>query len=388
MKPLEGIKILDFSQLHGAVFSTMLLADFGAEIIKIEKPGGGDCIRQTGPLKNGSGLYHSYLNRNKKSITVDLKTQEGQSLIKEMVKSADAVVENYRYGTMEAFGLGYDVLSAINPNLVYGTLTGYGRTGELREKVCFDNTASAFSGMTDMTGYSGGPPINMSAQLGNLYGGLYLAIGILLAIINVKKGESGQMVDVSVVDSLLTAMEDGVLDIEFEGHPQIRNGNMSLSIAPYDTFKTKDGYVSVGVLSDSQWERCCSAFGMEDFLNNPCLQTTVSRGKNYISSGIKDRMEAFTAARSKFEIEELLSAQNIPCGSVCTPAEAAKSQQLALREMLVKVSDPGAGEVIMPGIVGKLSKTPGTVDRGAPLLGQDNDLTLNYINTGKGGSKL
>jgi len=387
MKPLEGIKILDFSQLHGAVFSTMLLADFGAEIIKIEKPDKGDYIRHIGPEKNGCSLYHSYLNRNKKSITVDLKTSEGQNLIKEMVKKADAVVENYRYGTMESFGLGYDVLSAINPKLVYGTLTGYGRTGENKEKVCFDNTASAFSGMMDMTGYSNGSPINMSAQFGNLYGGLYLAIGILLAIINVKKGGDGQMVDVSVVDSLLTAMEDGVLDIEFEGHPQIRNGNMSLSIAPYDTFKTKDGYVSIGVLSDFQWEKCCKAFDMEDFLKDPSLKTTVDRGRNYVSSGIRDRMEAFTSVRSKFEIEELLSEQNIPCGSVCTPMEAAKSEQINLREMLVNVSDPAAGNIFMPGIAGKLSKTPGSVDRGAPLLGQDNDSVLNDMNIAKGGEE-
>ena len=386
MKPLEGIKILDFSQLHGAAFATMLLADFGAEVIKVEKPEG-DYIRQIGPKKNETSLYHTYLNRNKKSIVIDLKTGEGRELVKKMVAKADVVIENYRYGTMESFGLGYDTLKEINPKLVYGTLTGYGKTGVNKEKVCFDNGAAAFSGMMDMTGYTGGCPITMGAQFGNLYGGLYLALGVVLAVLNVKKGGEGQMVDVSMVDALLNAMEDGVLDIEFEGHQQIRNGNMSLSIAPYDTFETVDGFVSVGVLSDGQWEKVCKVFDMEDLLDHPGLQSTTDRGHNYLTSGLRERMEAFTKDKSKFEIERLLSAENIPCGSVCTPKEASESEQLKLREMLIKVMDPQVGEVAMPGIVGKLLKTPGGVDRGAPALDADRETVLAEFENEKGGGQ-
>jgi len=386
MKPLEGIKILDFSQLHGATFATMLLADFGAEVIKVEKPQG-DYLRQIGPKKNDASLYHSYLNRNKKSIVIDLKTKEGQELAKKLISKVDVVIENYRYGTMESFGLGYETLKTINPKLVYGTLTGYGRTGVNKEKVCFDNGAAAFSGMMDMTGYTGSRPITMGAQFGNLYGGLYLALGVLLAVINVKKGGEGQMVDVSVVDALLNAMEDGVLDIEFEGHPQIRNGNMSLSIAPYDTFRTVDGFVSVGVLSDLQWEKVCKVFDMEDMLEDPRLQTTTDRGHNYLTSGLRDRMEAFTKDKSKFEIEKLLSEQNIPCGSVCTPKEASESEQLKLRKMLIKIMDPEAGQVAMPGVVGKLLKTPGSVDKAAPVLDGDREAILAEFGLMEGGEQ-
>jgi len=223
MKPLEGIKVLDFSQIHGATFSTMLLADFGAEVVKVEKPGEGDKRRAFGPKVDGYSTYHAYLNRGKKSIVVDLKTEEGKNIIKELVKEFDVVVENFRYGKMDELGLGYDVLSSINPKLVYASLTGYGRSGEKKERACFDNTAQAFSSMLDMTGYGGGAPITM-AQLANQYGGIHLALGIVLAMIHVKKGGEGQMIDVSASDSLFSALEDGMVDIEFNGHHHIRNG--------------------------------------------------------------------------------------------------------------------------------------------------------------------
>ena len=257
MKPLEGIKVLDFSQIHGASFSTMLLADFGAEIIKVEKIEGGDMLRTFAPKIGDYSAYHAYLNRGKKSIAVDLKTEEGKDIIKELVKHVDVVCENFKYGTMDRLGLGYEVLSEINPKLVYASLTGYGRKGEKKERACFDNTAQAFSSMLDMTGYGGGAPITMGAQLGNLYGGMHLALGIVLAVINVRKGGDGQMVDVSASDSLFSALEDGMVDIEFNGHQHIRNGNMSQAIAPYDTYATKDGFVSIGVSTDDQWEKFC-----------------------------------------------------------------------------------------------------------------------------------
>jgi len=375
MKPLEGIKVLDFSQIHGATFSTMLLADFGAEVVKVEKPGEGDKLRAFGPKVDGYSTYHAYLNRGKKSIAVDLKTEEGKNIIKELVKEFDVVVENFRYGKMDELGLGYDVLSAINPKLVYASLTGYGRSGEKKERACFDNTAQAFSSMLDMTGYGGGAPITM-AQLANQYGGIHLALGIVLAMIHVKKGGEGQMIDVSASDSLFSALEDGMVDIEFNGHHHIRNGNMSQAIAPYDTYATKDGFVSIGVSTDDQWEKFCKALGLEELLGDPRYSTNSLRGQHYLEGGLRAKIEAFTETKTKFEIEEILSEQKIPCGSVCTTKEAIDSEQMKHRQMVITVDDPVVGKVTMPGVVAKLGTTPGCVSKPAPQLGEDTEEVL------------
>ena len=379
MKALEGIRVLDFSQVHGASFATMLLADFGAEVIKVEKPEGGDLLRSLAPKIDGYSAYHAYLNRGKKSIALDLKTEEGKNVIKELVRDVDVVCENFRYGTMEKLGLGYEVLSAINPRLVYATMTGYGRFGQKKERACFDNTAQAASSMLDMTGYGGGAPITMGAQLGNLYGGMHLALGIVLAVINVRKGGEGQRVDVSAADSLFSVLEDGMVDIEFNGHQHIRNGNMSQAIAPYDTYATRDGFVSIGVSTDEQWEKFCRALGLEALLGDPRYATNSLRGEHYLDGGLRDKIEAITQKMTKFEIEEILSARKIPCGSVCTAREAMDSEQLKHRQMVIAVPDPVVGEVKMPGIVAKLSATPGSVSKPAPQLGEDNEEILAMI---------
>lgn len=371
MKALEGIRVLDFSQVHGASFATMLLSDFGAEVIKVENPAGGDLLRTLAPKTDGYSVYHAYLNRGKKSIAVDLKSEEGKDVIKELVRDVDVVCENFRYGTMEKLGLGYGVLSAINPKLVYATLTGYGRFGQKKERACFDNTAQAASSMLDMTGYGGGAPITMGAQLGNLYGGMHLALGIVLAVINVRKGGEGQRVDVSAADSLFSVLEDGMVDIEFNGHQHIRNGNMSQAIAPYDTYATRDGFVSIGVSTDEQWEKFCQALGLAELLEDPRYATNSLRGEHYLDGGLRDKIEAITGKMTKFEIEEILSARKIPCGSVCTAREAMDSEQLKHRQMIIAVPDPVVGEVKMPGIVAKLSATPGEVSKPAPQLGED-----------------
>lgn len=376
MKPLEGIKILDFSQLHGAAYTTMLLADLGAEVIKVERPKTGDRLRELNPKKGDYSVYHAYLNRGKKSIAVDLKTEKGKDIIRKLVKEADAVVENFKYGTMERLGLGYDDLKKINPKLVYAVLTGYGRQGENKEKVCFDNNAQAYSGMLDMSGYFNSTPITMNAQLGNLYGGMHLALGIILAVIHVRKGGEGQMVEVAASDSLFSALEDGMVDCSLLGHKHIRNGNMSQAIAPYDTYETKDGYVSVGVSSRFQWEKFCHLMGMEDFLDDPRFSSNEKRGENYLSGGLRDRIESITRKMTKFEMEELMASGNIPCGAVCTVLEAIESEQIRHREMTLTVPDPVVGQVTMPGIPIKLTETPACVSKAAPLLGEDSKEVL------------
>ena len=370
MRALEGLKILDFSQVHGAAYSTMLLADMVAEVIKVEKVSGGDLIRGMAPKKDGYSLYHAYINRGKKSVSVDLKTAEGLEIVKKLIQEADCVVENFAYGTMERLGLGYEQMKEINPQIIYASLTGYGRYGEKKEKACFDNNSLAFSGMLDMTGYHDAEPVVLGMQLGNLYGGLHLALGIIYAAIAREKYGVGQKLEVSCSDSLFSALEDGMVDVEFNGHAHVRNGNTSQAIAPYDTFTTTDGYVSVGVSTPQQWEKFCKLLGMEELLDDPRYATNSLRGENYIEGGLKAAIEKITSVRSKFEIEELLGTEQIPCGSVCTAEEAISSEQLKERDMVIWVEDKVAGRTAMPGFVQKLTGTP-SFTSSAPILGED-----------------
>lgn len=373
MGPLSGIKILDFSQLHGAVFTTMLLADFGAEVIKVEHPDHGDLLRTYPPIEKGCSGYHAYLNRGKKSITVDISSPEGHDTIINLLKETDVVCENFRYGTMEKYGLGYRDLAKVKPNIIYAALTGYGRSGVLMEKACFENTAQAHSSMLDMSGEKDGPPVTMGAPFGNLYGGLHLAIGINMAMIHLRKTGEGQMIDVSCVDSLFTALEDGMVNCSIAGHKHERNGNQSIAICPYDTFKTLDGFVSIGVSTEQQWKKFCVAMGFEHIMRSPKYCTNDKRSLHYRGEGgLQKIIEEITSKKTKFEMEHLLSGVQIPCAAICQISEAIDNEQTKIREMMIEVDDEGIGKVKQPGIPAKLYATPGKAEKGAPALGSSN----------------
>ena len=327
------------------------------------------------PLKDGYSGYHAYLNRGKKSIAVDYSKEEGREIIRELVRKADVVCENYRYGTLEKYGLGYDQLKEINPQLVYATLTGYGRSGELKDRACFDNTAQAFSSMLEMSGEEGGPPVTMGAQLGNLYGGLHLALAINIALIHRHKTGEGQAIDVSCIDSLFSALEESMVTTSLTGEVLSREGNGSKAICPYDTYNTLDGAVSIAVSTEAQWEKFCKAMGLEHIMDDPRYNSNDSRNANYRSS-LRGMIQDIVGKMSKFEIEELLSPFNIPCGAVCTIIEAIDSEQTREREMIIEVEDKVLGRMKQLGIPAKLHSTPGSVEKGAPLLGED---TIDYL---------
>lgn len=376
-KPLSGIKILDFSQFHGAAFATMQLADFGAEVIKVENPKRGDISRTCMPFKNGYSGYHAYINRNKNSIAVDFSGLEGQDIIKDLVKDVDVVVENFRYGTLEKHGLGYDQLKKENPKLIYATLTGYGRSGELKEKSCFDNTAQAFSSMLEMSGEEGETPVTMGAQLSNLYGGLHLAYAINVALIHRHKTGVGQSIDIAAVDSMFSALEESMVTTSVTGKLLSREGNGSKVICPYDTFDTIDGAVSIAVSTEPQWQRFCKAMGLEDIMEDPRYYNDENRNKNYRSS-LKAIIENIVGKMSKFDVEKVLSEWNVPCGAICTIKEAIDSDLTKDRDMVIDVEDKVLGNIKELGIPAKLHKTPGSVDKSAPLLGEN---TIDYLSS-------
>lgn len=378
MKPLEGIKVVDFTQAHAGSLCTMILADFGAEVIKIERAGVGDLARYWAPIKDGNSAYFTYLNRGKKSISLNAASAEGKEIILELVRGADVVCENFKFGSMERMGLSYDVLKGVNPNLIYASLNGFGQTGPMKETIGLDLQLQAMSGIMDRTGFPDGPPTKVGAALGDQVSGTYMALGVMLSLIRKKQTGEGQRVDIAILDSLFSILEAAPMTYCLKGEVPGRVGNSYPSISPYDAFKTNDGYVAIGISTDRQWTKFCEALGMNDLAAKEEYKTNESRGDHY-ETGLKQAIEAVTSKMSKFTIEEKLREARLACGAVCTVDEAMKSDQIKARGMLVEVEDKALGKIVMPGTVIRMLGTPGGYTEGAPLLGEHSVLYLKKL---------
>ncbi len=376
MKILDGVKIVDFTQAHAGSLCTMLLADFGAEVIKVERPGVGDLARYWSPFKNDSSGYYAYLNRGKKSIGVNGGTEEGRKILFDLIKNADVVTENFKYGSMERMGLSYEKIKEINPNIIYASLNGYGQTGPMKEMIGLDLQLQAGSGLMDRTGFPDKPPVKAGPAIGDQLSGTYMATAIMLALIEKKKTGNGQKIDIAILDCLFSILEAAPVTYCMTGNVPERVGNSYPSISPYDTFKAKDGYVAIGISTDKQWMKFCDALGMEDLKENEKYKTNESRGDNY-ETGLKQAIEKVTSGMSKFEIEEKLRDAKLACGAVYTVSEAMNTETVKVRNMLTEVYDEGIGETIrIPGTVIKLEKTPGGFSEGAPAIGKH---TVKYL---------
>ena len=369
MRPLEGIKVLDFTQAHAGSLSTMLLADFGAEIIKIERAGIGDLARYWEPLKEDCSGYYAFLNRNKSSISLNAFSEEGRQILYKLVKEVDVVCENFKYGSMQRMGLDYDTLKQINPGIIYASLNGFGQTGTMKNAIGLDLQLQAMSGLMDRTGFPDGPPTRVGAAFGDHLSGTYMAMAINLALINKKKTGIGQRIDIAILDSLCSVLEDSPVTQSLKGEIHERTGNRYLSLAPYDTFKTKDGYLSVAVSTDKQWQSFCLALDLDDLANDRIYRTNEGRVDNY-DKGLKRILAQRFINLSKVEAEARLLAAGIPCARVYSVKEAMASEQILEREMLIEVDDKAVGKIKFPGIAIKMSKTPGRVVRTAPRLGE------------------
>lgn len=375
MRPLEGVKVIDFTQAHAGSLATMLLADFGAEVIKIERAGVGDLARYWAPIKDGNSGYYSFLNRGKKSISINAATAEGKEIIKKLVKDADVVCENFKYGSMDRMGLNYETLKEINPSIIYASLNGFGQSGPMKDSIGLDLQLQAMSGLMDRTGFPDGPPTKVGAAMGDHLSGTYMALAINLALIHKKKTGEGQQIDISILDSLFSILEAAPITYSLRGSVPARVGNSYPSISPYDTFKANDGYVSIGISTDRQWFKFCEAMGMDDVAADERYMTNELRGDNY-ESGLKAAIEETTSKMSKFEIEKILRDARLACGAVRTVTESLDCEQIAARNMIVEVDDKALGKIKMGGIPIKMSKTPGAIQHGAPLLGEN---TVEYL---------
>ncbi len=370
MKVLDGVTIIDFTQRHAGSVATMILADFGANVIKVERPDAGDPAREWAPMQNGSSAYFAYMNRGKNEVCVDYTTEAGREIIRKLVEKADVVCESMPCGEMEKYGLDYESLKAVNPGLIYASLTAFGHTGPRKDKKADDLTIQAIGGYMDRTGFTDGPATPVGCRISNHISAVYLAAGINLALIHKYKTGEGQMLDLSELDCMFAMLETGPWVYNITGEVLPRTGNSYPSISPYDTLKAKDGFLSVGISTDNQWQKFCAALGMTDLAQNELYMTNESRGDHY-TTGLKDELEAVTSQRNKFEMEELLREAKLPCAAVYTVADAMASEHIAVHEMLVEVDDKNTGKVTIPGTTIKMIKTPGGIEKGSPRMGEN-----------------
>lgn len=368
MKALEGIRVLDLSRVLAGPYSTMMLADFGADVIKIEAPKVGDDSRAFGPFVGKESAYFMSLNRNKRSITLNLKDATHCDLFREMVKKADVVVENYRPGTMEKFGLGYDELKKINPKLVYAACSGFGHTGPYMDKPAYDIIVQAMGGIMSITGEEGGEPTRVGASVGDVTAGMFTAYGIMLALFHRERTGQGQKVDVGMLDCQVAILENAIARYVTSGVVPGPLGNRHPSITPFSAFTAKDGHIIVGAGNDRLWARLCTLLELPDMIEDPRF---VNNGKR--TENVKELMTILNGVFKNKTINEwlgLLEEAGLPCAPINTVDRIINDPQIEARNMIVEVEHPIAGSLKMPGVPVKLSETPGTVERYAPLLGE------------------
>ena len=374
-KVLNGIRVLDFTQVLAGPFCTMNLADFGAEVIKIERPGTGDGSRIFGPFVNGYSGYYTLVNRGKKGVAIDLK--KGKDIIYEMVKHCDIVVENFKPGVMAKLGYSYDKLKEINPKIIYCSVSGFGQDSPYRDLPAYDIVAQGMSGMMSITGYPDNPPARVGSSLGDVSAGLYAFAGIMLALYNRERTGVGQYVDIAMLDSVFAFIETNIVRHTIGGIHPTRVGARHPLSAPFDLYKCKDGMVIIAVASDPHFAKLCELIGQPDLIKNPKFDSDPHRSINDVE--LKEILEAYFKDYTVEEAMKMMEEKGIPCGPLCTVDDACKNPSILERKMLVEIDQPGMGKVKITGNPIKLSETPPDPVHAAPLLGQDTKAVLKEI---------
>jgi formyl-CoA transferase len=356
----------------------MMLADMGANVIKIEEAGKGADERQMGPFFNGESAYYMNLNRNKKGVTLNLKSTRGKEIFKELVKKADVVVENYRPGTMAKLGLGYDTLKEVNPGIIYAAVSGFGQYGPYAKRPGYDIISQAMSGLMSTTGWPGGHPTRSGTAMGDVLGGLSVTIGILAAIQNRHHTGLGQVVDVALVDSAVASLEIiNMIYLTEKRLPQ-RIGNRYESVYPYDSFQAKDDLVIIGGGNDKLWRLFSTLIGRPELADHPDYQKTRDRVKNHVA--VKEIVEEWTKSRTVAEIVDALLAAGIPAAPIYNIEQVVNDPHIGgAREMFVDIEHPKAGKVTITGPHIKLSETKASIRTPSPGLGEHNAEVLGAL---------
>ena len=375
---LLGIKVLDLSRVLAGPFCSMLLADMGAEVVKLEIPGRGDDSRTFPPFKKGESLYFINLNRGKRSITLNLKHSEGKRIFMELVKWCDVLLENFTPGTMERLGLGYDFLKEVNPRLVYAAISGFGRTGPYSNRPGYDIIGQAMGGLLSITGWPDSPPTRVGTAIGDVLSALFCCIGILAAL-KVRDGTGrGQLVDVALVDSVFASLENIPQKYFVEGEVPTRIGNRYEFVYPYDTFKASDGWVIIGVANDAVWERFIEASGLKSLSSDERFATNQKRVENH--ADLKAEIEKWSSKLTIAEIVNLLNSRDVPAAPIYSIKDVVEDPHIAgSREMVVEMNHPLVGSVKLLNNPVKMTETKPKPRGPAPTLGEDTEEVLREL---------
>lgn len=373
-QPLKGITIIELGNLVAAPFAGKIFSEFGATVIKVEQPKTGDPLRNWRVMHEDTSVWWHVQSRNKKSVTVNLREEEGQQIIRDLVAKSDVVLENFKPGTMERWNLGYEDLKRVNPSIVLTRISGYGQTGPYREKPGFGSVAEAMGGLRYLTGYPDRPPVRVGVAIGDMIAGLYAVVGTMFALrardIHPKK--LGQEVDVALYETVFSLLEGMLPEYDLTNIVRERTGSTLPGIAPSNTYLCSDGkYVVIGGNGDQIFKRLMVAIGRPDLAEKSEYSTNQGRADDVET--IDEAIEAWTKQHTLEEVQHLLDEVSVPVGPIYSIADIMKDPHYIAREMLQKVELTSGEQLTVPGIVPKLSRTPGSLDATGPRLGEHND---------------
>jgi crotonobetainyl-CoA:carnitine CoA-transferase CaiB-like acyl-CoA transferase len=370
MKPLDGIRVVDLSRILAGPYCSMLLSDFGADIIKIENPDKGDDTRAYGPpFIDGESVYFLSINRGKKSLTLNLKTPEAREILTKLIKSSDVLVENFRKDFLSSIGFGYDEVAKLNPKIIYASVTGYGHTGPWAERPGYDLAIQGQGGIMSLTGDPNGSPYKTGTSLADITAGIYATLGILLALQARQRTGKGQKVDVSLLDGQVSFLTYQAGMYFGTGKSPTRKGNQHPTIVPYETFKARDRYFNLAVGNDRLWAQFCDLLERPDLKTHKKFATNPKRVSNH--ELLYPVLQKIFAEKTAEEWITLFEKNGIPCGAILSVGEVLEHPQVRARDMVVERPHPKLKSVKMTGVPVKLSDTPGAAGNAPPLLGQD-----------------
>ncbi|MDE0423376.1 CoA transferase [Candidatus Poribacteria bacterium] len=366
--PLNGIKVLDLTRVLAGPYATMLLGDLGAEVIKIEQPGTGDESRNFGPFKNGFSLYFMSVNRGKRSVTLNLKTERGRAIFKRLLNQTDILVENFRPGTMEKLGLSYDTLKSEYPSLIYAACSGFGQTGPYAQQGAYDMIIQGMGGIISITGEPDRPPVRVGTSISDITAALFTTIGILSALHHRNQTGKGQFVDVAMLDSLVAVLENAVVRYFATGEAPKPLGARHPAITPFEAFASADGHVIIALGNDTLWSKFCEHVGRQELISDKRFRTNADRTENH--DQLFPILSEIMSQRATDDWIDALGTIGVPCGPINAMDKVVTHPQVQAREMITRVAHKITGEVEVPGVPIKLSETPGSVDAPAPSLGE------------------
>lgn len=371
---LDGVRVLDFTRVLAGPYAAMVLADLGAQVIKVELPSAGDEARGFGPFQQGESAYFTSVNRGKKSLTLDLRTPRGQELARHLAGKCQVLIENFRPGSMARFGLGWEELHRLHPSLVYASISGFGQTGPYALRPAYDVVIQAMSGLASITGHPGMPPVRVGSSVADLSAALFGVIGILAALARARQTGEGQQVDIAMLDCQVALLENALARYFVTGEVPSPLGSRHPAITPFQFFETASGHVVVAAGNDPLWKKLCQALGLPGLAGDPRFATNALRTRHH------DQLEAALAPALKKQDTahwlRVLEEAGVPCGPINDIAQVAADPQVQARGMISRQQHPRAGEVVVPASPLKFSDTPVELGTPAPLLGQHTEEVL------------